>query len=59
MFSAFCVIDRLPEDSVTTTRSPSRTKTRSLEKRPIWSTPAFVREYAAKIISASSDMATQ
>ena len=34
-------------------------KTRILEKRAIWSTPALVRESDAKIIPASSDMATQ
>ena len=36
---AFCVIDRLPDDSVTITRSPSRWNTRIFEKRAIWSTP--------------------
>jgi hypothetical protein len=30
-----------------------------VENRAIWSTPAFVRESDAKIIPASSDMATQ
>ncbi len=32
---------------------------RIFEKRAIWSTPALVRESDAKIIPASSDMATQ
>jgi hypothetical protein len=57
--SAFWVMDRLPEDSVTITRFPSCANTRILEKRAIWSTPALVRESDAKIIPASSDMATQ
>ena len=57
--SAFCVIDRLPEHSVTMTRCPSAANTFILVKRAIWSTPAFVRESDAKIIPASSDMATQ
>jgi hypothetical protein len=56
---AFCVIDRLPDDIMTMTRSASRVNTRILEKRAIWSTPAFVLESEAKIIPASSDMATQ
>ncbi len=59
VLSAFCVIDRLPEDSVTITRWPSRAKIRILENRAIWSTPALVRESDAKIIPASRDMATQ
>jgi hypothetical protein len=53
------VIDRLPEDIVTIIRSPSFFHTRILEKRAIWSTPAFVRESDAKIMPASSAMATQ
>ncbi|MFO1414334.1 MAG: hypothetical protein U1F10_10605 [Burkholderiales bacterium] len=59
MLSAFWVIDRLPEHMVTMTRLPSRANTFILEKRAIWSTPALVRESEAKIIPASSDMATQ
>ncbi len=59
VLSAFCVMDRLPDESVTITRSPSCTMVRSLEKRAIWSTPAFVRESEAKSIPASRDMATQ
>ena len=59
MLSAFWVMDRLPEDSVTMTRSPSLATMRILEKRAIWSTPALVRESEAKIIPASRDMATQ
>ena len=59
MLIAFCVIDRLPEDSMTMTRSPSLAKTRIFEKRAIWSTPALVRESEAKIMPASSDIATQ
>jgi hypothetical protein len=59
MLSAFCVIDRLPDDSVTITRSPSVAMMRILEKRAIWSTPAFVRESEAKSIPASRFMATQ
>src|SRR5262249_49923965 len=59
MLRAFCVSERLPELSATMIRSPSRAKTRILEKRAIWSTPALVRESDAKIIPASSDMATQ
>src|SRR5689334_269359 len=59
MLIAFCVTDRLPDDSITITRSASRANTRIFEKRAIWSTPAFVRESDAKIIPASSDMATQ
>ena len=50
MLIAFCVIDRLPDDSMTMTRSPSRANTRILEKRAIWSTPALVRESDAKIM---------
>jgi hypothetical protein len=41
------------------TRSLSRANTRILENLPTWSTPALVRESEAKIIPASSDMATQ
>ena len=59
MDSAFCVIDRLPEDSATMTRSPSSANTRIFEKRAMWSTPALVRESEAKIMPASSAMATQ
>ena len=59
MLIAFCVIDRLPDDSMTITRSPWRTNVRILEKREIWSTPALVRESDAKIIPASRDIATQ
>src|SRR6185436_6454169 len=59
MLSAFCVMDRLPDDSVTIVRSPSLAITRILEKRAIWSTPALVRESDAKIIPASRHMATQ
>ncbi len=59
MLTAFCVTDRLPEESITMTRSASRAKTRIFEKRAMWSTPALVRESDAKIIPASSDMATQ
>ena len=59
MDSAFCVIDRLPEHSVTMTRWPSAANTFIFEKRAIWSTPALVRESDAKIMPASSDMATQ
>src|SRR5689334_21552745 len=59
MLIAFCVTDRLADDSMTITRSASRANTRIFEKRAIWSTPAFVRESDAKIMPASSDMATQ
>ena len=59
MLSAFWVMDRLPDDSVTITRSPSFAMTRIFEKRAIWSTPALVRESEAKSIPASRDMATQ
>ena len=47
---AFWVIDRLPDDSMTITRSPGCTNVRIFEKRAIWSTPALVRESDAKII---------
>jgi hypothetical protein len=57
--TAFCVSDRLPDDSMTTTRSPAWANTRILEKRAIWSKPALVRESDAKIIPASSAIATQ
>jgi porphobilinogen deaminase len=59
MLIAFWVTERLPDESMTITRSASRANTRILEKRATWSTPAFVRESDAKIIPASSDMATQ
>jgi hypothetical protein len=59
MLIAFCVMDRLPDDNMTITRSPGRTKVRILEKRDTWSTPALVRESEAKIIPASRDIATQ
>ncbi len=59
LLSALCVTARLPDDSVTMTRSPSLANTFILENRAIWSTPALVRESEAKIIPASSDMATQ
>ncbi len=59
MLMAFCVIDRLPDDSETISLSPARWNTRIFEKRAIWSTPALVRESDAKIIPASSDIATQ
>jgi hypothetical protein len=59
MLMAFCVMDRLPEDSMTITRSPGTTNVRILEKRETWSTPALVRVSDAKIIPASSDIATQ
>jgi hypothetical protein len=57
--SAFCVMERLPDESVVMTRSPSRANTFIFENRAIWSTPALVRESDAKIIPASSAMATQ
>ena len=55
MLIAFCVIDRLPEDSDHDDAVAVVSKTRILEKRAMWSTPALVRESDAKIIPASSE----
>ena len=59
MLIAFCVIDRLPDDSMTIDAVAVPREHAHLGKRAIWSTPALVRESEAKIIPASSDMATQ
>jgi hypothetical protein len=59
VLTVFCVIDRFPDDSVTITRSPGLTNVRIFENREIWSTPALVRESDAKIMPASSVIATQ
>ncbi|MGH8584268.1 MAG: hypothetical protein ACREWG_16150 [Gammaproteobacteria bacterium] len=52
------MIDRLPEVSTTMTRSPSTANTFILRNVPTLSTPALVRESEAKIIPASSRIAT-
>src|SRR4051794_4037950 len=59
ILSAFWVIDRLPDERDTITRSPSCAKVRIFEKRETWSTPALVRESDANTMPASRDIATQ
>ena len=54
-----CVIARLPEESVTITRSSFFSYTRILVNVAMWSTPALVRESEAKIIPESRRRATQ
>ena len=58
-FRAFWVVDRLPADRVTITRSPALANTRILLVPRTSSTPALVRESEAKTRPSSSLMATQ
>jgi hypothetical protein len=56
---ALWVIERLPEDRITTSRSSGTLKVYILRKVEIWSTPALVRESDANTMPASSIRATQ